>query len=167
MPEPSPVGAQRFKQRRTHHHVPVLATLATAGGNHHPLAFNVAHLQRGDLRPACPYRIQRHHQDGLKRGLGRINQTCDFLLSEDLGQVQHLLGVERLGRAPTALEHLNLKIPQCCQPLCDRVRRQLSGAEHCLLILPDVLPAKLIGGTMEVPGIMLYRADVIANGGRA
>jgi hypothetical protein len=35
MPKPAPVAAQRFEQSWTQHHIPVLATLATADVNHH------------------------------------------------------------------------------------------------------------------------------------
>jgi hypothetical protein len=43
--------------------------------NHHPLAVDVGHLQRRDLGPACSGSVQRHDQDALKRGLGRIDKT--------------------------------------------------------------------------------------------
>ena len=79
--------------------------------------------------------------------------------------MQHLLRVGRLGRAPAALEHLDVEEPQRCQTLRDRVRRQLPGAKHRRLVLADMLQAKLIGRTMEVPRVMLHRPDVGVNGG--
>jgi hypothetical protein len=163
VPKPTPVGTQCLEQRRTEHHVPVLASLAAADMNHHPLAVDVAHLQRRDLCQACSRGIQRHEQDALKRGLCRIDQACNFSLGKDLGEVQHLLRVRRLCGNPATLEHLDVKKSQRCQPLRDRVRRKLPGAENRRLVLADMLQAKLIGGTMEVLRIMLNRADIGAN----
>jgi hypothetical protein len=51
----------------------------------------------------------RHHQDALKRRLGRIDQMRNFRLGQDLGQVQHLLRARRLCGAPTTLERLNIE----------------------------------------------------------
>ena len=81
--------------------------------------------------------------------------------------MQHLLRIGRLGGAPASLQHLDVEESQRCQPLRDRVRRQLPGAEHRRLVLADVLRAKLIRRTMEVAGEMLNRADVGANRGLA
>ncbi len=164
VPKRSPRGAQRFKQRRTQHHVPVFAPLAAADVNHHPLAIDVAYPQGRDLGPACSRGIQRHDQYALKRGLGRIDQACDPSLGQDLGEVQGLLRIRGLGRTPAPLQHLDVKEAQRRQPLRHRVRGQPSGAEHRRLVLADMLQTKLIGWTMEVLGMMLNRADVGANG---
>lgn len=83
-PESAPVGAQFFQQRRTQHHVSVLAALAAADVNHHPLAVDVLHLQASDFSPACSRGIQSHDQDALKGRLRSIDQTRDLLLTEDL-----------------------------------------------------------------------------------
>src|ERR1700687_194862 len=95
VPKPAPVAAQRFEQRRTQHHVPVLAPLAAADMNHHPLAVDVGYLQPRHFRPSYSRGIERHEQDALKRRLGGIDQTRDLLLAEDLWKVQDLLRVRR------------------------------------------------------------------------
>jgi hypothetical protein len=60
---------------------------------------------------------------------------------------------------------LNIKEAQSRQPLRDGVRSQLPGTEHRRLVLPDVLRTEPVGRTVEVPGEVLDRADVSANGG--
>jgi len=45
----------------------------------------------------------------MKGKLGRVNQTRDFLLAKDLGQVQNLLRIGRLCNAPASLQHLNIE----------------------------------------------------------
>ena len=44
-PESAPVGAQLFEQPRAEHDIAVLAALAFADMNHHPLAVDVADLR--------------------------------------------------------------------------------------------------------------------------
>src|SRR5665213_757403 len=148
--EYSPVGAQRFEQGRTQHHVAVLAALAAADMNHHPLAVDVADLQSSHFGPACSRGIERHDQDALKGRLGRIDQTSYFRLTEDLWQMQFLLRLGCLGDAPASLQHLDIQKPQCGKPLCDRVRGPLPGAEHRSLVLPDMIGAKPVRRTTEV-----------------
>jgi hypothetical protein len=53
VPEPAPVGAESFEQRRIQHHVPIPAALAAADVDHHSLAVNVGHLQMSHFSPAC------------------------------------------------------------------------------------------------------------------
>jgi hypothetical protein len=45
----------------------------------------------------------------MKRKLGRVDQTRDFVLAEDLGQVQNLLRIRCLCNAPASLQHLNIE----------------------------------------------------------
>ena len=66
VPKPAPVSSQRFKQRRTQHHIPILAPLASADVNHHTLAVDVHHLQPRHL---CPSRNQRFFCSRLRSAL--------------------------------------------------------------------------------------------------
>src|SRR5258705_13961059 len=50
--ESAPVHAQRVQQSRAQHHIAVLASLAAADVNDHPLTVDVADLQMCPLRPA-------------------------------------------------------------------------------------------------------------------
>src|SRR6266851_2845396 len=166
VPESTPVGTQCLQQRRTQHHVSVLATLAASDVNHHPLAVDVGHLQVSYLGAASASGVEGHEQDAMKGCLCSIDQTRDFLFAEHLRKVQHLLRIRCLGDAPAPLQDLDVKEAKSGQPLCDRVRSQLPGAEHGCLVLPDVLRTKMIRRTMEVPSEVLDRADISASGGR-
>ena len=79
--------------------------------------------------------------------------------------MQPLLRTGRLGDTPVPLQHLDVKEAQSGQPLSDGARSELPGAEHRSLVLPDVFRAEPVRRTMEVPGEVLDRADVSANGG--
>ncbi len=60
--------------------------------HHHSLAVDVAHLQRRNLSPSCSRGVQRHHQDALKRGLGRVDQARNLRLGQDLGKMRTFFG---------------------------------------------------------------------------
>src|ERR1035438_4157616 len=167
VPKSTPVGAQLFEQCWTQHHVSVLASLAAANVNHHPLTVDVGHLQVRDLCPTCSCGVKRDDQDALKRRLSRIDQACNFLLTEDLRKVKHLLRVGSLGGAPASLQDLDVEEAQRSQPLRNGVRSQLPGTEHRNLILPNVIRAELVWRTMEMLSEMLDGADVSANGPRS
>jgi hypothetical protein len=76
-----------------------------------------------------------------------------------LRQMQNLLRVRCLGNAPAPLQHLAIEETQGCQPLRYGVRGQLPPSEQRGLILANMLRAKLIGWTMEMPSEMLDRVD--------
>src|SRR5258708_35047733 len=60
--ESAPVHAQRIQQSWAQHHIAVLASLAIADVNDHPLTVDVAGLKVGHLRPSGASGIKRHQQ---------------------------------------------------------------------------------------------------------
>jgi hypothetical protein len=167
VPESSPVAAQLLEQRRTQHHIPVLAPLASSDMNHHPLAVDVAYLQASYFSPACSRGIQRHDQDALKGRFRGIDQTCDLLLAQDLRKVQDLLRIRSLGCTPASLQDLDVKEAQSGQTLGCSARSQLPVPKHRCLVLPDVLRTEPVGWTVKMPGEVLDRANVGVNGARS
>src|SRR5229473_1105230 len=101
----------------------------------------------------------------MKGKLCRVDQARDLLLAKYLGQVQNLLRIRCLGNAPAALQYLYIEEAQSGQALGYGVRGQLPAREQRGLILANMLGAKLIGRTMEVPTEMLDRLDVNVDGG--
>ena len=81
-----PVNAQLFVQLRAEHDIAVLAALALADMNNHPLAINVADLQVGRFSAACSGGIEDHQQGAMKLRVCCINQTCNFFLTEHSGR---------------------------------------------------------------------------------
>ena len=163
-PETAPVGAQFFEQLRAEHDIAVLAALALADMNHHPLAVDVADLQVSRFCAACAGGIHRHQQDAMKGCIRRLNQSRDFFLTEHPGKVTHLLRIGRLGDAPATLQHVNVEEPQRRQPQDDGVRTVLQLGEQHRLILANVLRAKLIGRTAKVPAEVRNTVQVCADG---
>src|ERR1700688_4955323 len=163
--QPAPVDAERIEQLGAEHDIAVLASLASADMNDHALAVDIADLQMRHFCAPCARGIERHQQDAMKRKLCSVDQTRYFFLAEYLGQVQNLLRIRRFGNAPAALQHLDIEKAQGCQALGYGVGGQLPPSEQRGLILANVLGAKLIGRTMEVPTEMLDRVDVNVDGG--
>src|SRR5208283_5437521 len=103
-PETSPVDAKFIEQLRAEHDIAVLAALALADMNHHPLAVDVADLQVSRFGAACASGIHRHQQDAMKGCIRSLNQSGNFFLTEHAGKVTQLLRIGRLGDAPVALQ---------------------------------------------------------------
>ena len=87
----------------------------------------------------------------MKGGIRGVDQSRNLFLAEYPGKVTHLLRIGRLGDAPVALQHVNVEEAQRRQPQDDGVRTELQLGEEHRLILANVLRAKLIGRTAEVP----------------
>src|ERR1035438_3612485 len=94
-PEAAPIDAQLFEQLGAEHDIAVLAALSFPDMNHHALAVDVAHLQVGRFCAACPGGIEGHQQDAMKLRVCRVDQTCDFFLTEYPWEVTHLLRIDR------------------------------------------------------------------------
>ena len=133
--------------------------------NDHPLAVDIADLQVRHFCATCARGIEGHQQNAMKGKLCRVDQTRDFFLAQHLRQVQNLLRIRCLGNAPASFQHLHIEEAQSGQALGYGVGGQLPAREQRGLILANMLGAKLIGRTMEVPTEMLNRVDVSVDGG--
>jgi len=148
------------------HDIAVLAALALANLNHHPLAVDVADLEAGRFRAAGAVGIHRHQQDAMKGRVCGLNQSRDFFLTEYPWKATQLLRIGRLGNAPATLQHVNVKGAQRRQPQDDRVRAELELGEQSCLILAYVLRTKLIGaGAGKISAEVLNTVQVCADGG--
>ena len=105
-----------LEQLRAEHDIAVLAALAFADMNDHPLAVDVADLEMGRFRAACAGGIHRHQQDAMKGCVRGLNQSRDFFLTEHPRKMTYLLRIGRLGDAPVALQHMDVEEPQRRQP---------------------------------------------------
>jgi hypothetical protein len=133
--------------------------------NDHALAVDIADLQVRHFCATCARGIEGHQQNAMKGKLCRVDPTRHFVLAQHLRQVQNLLRIGCLGNAPAALQNLYIEEAQSGQALRYGVRGQLPAREQRGLILANLLGAKLIGRTMEVPTEMLDRLDVNVDGG--
>ncbi len=108
-PKPAPVGAQRFKQLRAEHDIPILATLAATDMNDHALAVDIADFQVRSLCAARARGIKCHEQNAVKGKLCRVNQTRDLLLAEYLRKVKHFLRIGCFRNAPVPLQYVDVE----------------------------------------------------------
>jgi hypothetical protein len=95
-PQSAPIDAKFLEQLRAEHDIAVLAAVALADMDHHPLAFDVADLQAGRFGAARAGGIHRHQQDAMKGRVRRLNQSRDFFLTEDSWKATQLLRIQRL-----------------------------------------------------------------------
>src|ERR1039458_2227502 len=84
----------------------------TSTGCSHPSAV-AAKLRRISPIPAI---TQACRKLTMKLRVCRVDQTCDFFLTEYPWEVTHLLRIRRLGDAPVALQHVDIEEPQRRQP---------------------------------------------------
>src|SRR6202050_2830340 len=108
-PETSPVDAKFLKQLRAEHDIAVLAALALSDMDNHPPAVDVTDLQASRFCTACAGSIHRHQQDAMKRCVGGLHPSRDFVLPEYPRKVTHLLRIGSLGDAPAALQHVDVE----------------------------------------------------------
>ena len=108
-PPGEPVLAQGMEQPGAEHDVAVLASLAAPDTNDHPLAVDVADLQRRHLCAAAAGRVEGHQHGALKGRPGHIDQAGDFSLAEHLRQAQVWSRIRRLSCTPTSLQHLDIE----------------------------------------------------------
>ena len=143
--EPALVGAQGLQQRLAQWQVAILATLAVYHADDHPLAVDVVDLQADDLGAAHPHAIEDHQQSSLKQTITRVDQTSDFFLAQNAGQLPLK---SRIGQELT-----ELRSPQCAykeEPqnrnmVLNGPRRQLPLLQQVGLIGTQMLWAELIG----------------------
>src|ERR1039458_129591 len=105
--QPAPVDPQSIEQLGAEHDIAVLASLAAANMNDHPLAVDIADLEVGHFCATCARGIEGHQQNAMKGKLCRVDQARHFVLAQYLRQVQNLLRIRCLGNAPASLQHLN------------------------------------------------------------
>jgi len=149
-PETAPIRAQFLEQLRAEHDVAVLAALAFADMNDHPLTVDIADLQMRCFCATCACGIERHEQNAVKWLLSRVNQSGDLFLAQYLRKVKHLLRIGRLSDAPVPLQDLDVKEAQRGQAQANSVGAELKLGEQSCLILADMLGAELIGLAIEV-----------------
>jgi hypothetical protein len=164
-PQSAPVDAECIEQLRAEHDITILAALASSNVYDHALAIDITDLQVRHFRATCAGGIERHQQDAMKGRLGGIDQPRHFFLAQYFWQAQNPFRVWRFGDAPAFLQHLGVEEAQSRQSLGYGVRFQFPASEQCGLILANMLWAKLIGSTAEVPAKMLHRTNVGTNGG--
>jgi hypothetical protein len=90
----------------------------------------------------------------------RVDESCDFFLTQDRRETNDLLRIRSFVRAPWLVEGFNEEEAQGRQPLRHRVGGQFSLAEKLCLILADVLRTQLVWPALEVSCKILDGADI-------
>jgi hypothetical protein len=100
------VPPEFVEQSWTEQHVAVLAAFTTLDVNHHALTVDVANFQTREFGTPESGAVERHQQSAMQGRASRIDESRDFFVTEDRGQVKGLLRVGRLRDAPGFLERL-------------------------------------------------------------
>ncbi len=132
--------------------------------NHHALAVNVADFQARQLRIPDASGVERHEQDALVGGTGRVDQLRDFLLAEDRRETMCLFRVGCFGGAPGPVESLGVEKTQSRQTGGDRPRRQLPLLKQLRLIFANLPRPQAVRREIESPSKILDGAEVTTCG---
>ena len=124
--EPAPVGAQGLQQRRAQGQVAVLVSLAVDHVDDHALAVDVGDLQPGDLGATHACAVENHQQRALEQTAAGIDQTCHFLLAQDVGQLPAHLGIGQELAELMPMQRAQVEEAQCGHVVLDRSRCELS-----------------------------------------
>src|SRR5260370_15334516 len=108
----APVLAQFFEQFWAEHHIAIYGSLPAMDVNHHRRAIDVADFQSCQLCVACSGGVKRHEQNAMVGSERRMDELCDFFLSEDRRKVKWSFRIGSLGDAPGLLERLDVEKPQ-------------------------------------------------------
>jgi hypothetical protein len=154
------VLTQDLQQFGIKHDISVFAALAALNVYHHALAINVTDLQMCQLGSPYPGGVESHEHNAMEKDVRRVDEPCDFLLTQDRRKTNDLLGIRSFVRTPWLVEGSNEEEAQGHQPLRHCVRGQFSLAEELCLVLADVLLAQLVRRTLEVPCKIFDSADV-------
>jgi hypothetical protein len=96
-----PIATKSVEQRGAQHNVAVTDAFAAMNMNHHPPAMGISDLQMGSFHAACSGAIRGHQEDPIERIFCPIDQACHFFWTVVLRQTNDLVGIGRVGDAPT------------------------------------------------------------------
>lgn len=143
--EPSPVGTQRFQQRRAQGQVAVLVSLAIDHMEDHAPAVDVGDLYPGDLGAAHPGAVENHQQGALEQVAAGLDQTRHFLPAQDFGQFPARPGIGQELAELVPVQGAHEQEPQGRDMVFDRSRAEFSFPEKISLVTAQVLRTELVG----------------------
>src|ERR1017187_2905729 len=161
---PAPILAQSLQQLGGQQDIAVAGSLALANVNDHALAVDVGDLEMAHLGSAQARCIQHHHHGAMHKVAGRIDQARYLLLVKYGRQSQRPLRKWNVIGKVGPPESLDVEKAQSAGAKPNSPRRQLTIAKQMNLILPDMVQAKPLWRTMEVPRKILHRVEIATCG---
>ena len=99
----------------------------------------------------------------MEQTVGGVDQSCDLLGAEHLGESSRPLGIGRQLDVPIAPERLDVEEPQGGEPLRHGVGGELALRDQVRLIGADLIQPQLRGRALEVERVLRDGANVAAN----
>src|ERR1035438_4188557 len=158
--EPSPVDAQVLEQGWAQGQIAVLVALAIDHMEDHALAVDVGDLQPGQFGAAHAGSVKHQQQGALKQAAAGVDQTCDFFLAEDVGQLLPHLGIGQKLAELMTMKRANVEEPQCGHVVLDRSRAELEFPEQVGLVAAQLIRTKLVRRLSKVLGEPLDETQI-------
>ena len=158
--EPSPVDTQVLEQGRAQGQVAVLVSLAIDDMDDHALAVDVGDLEPGEFGAAHAGSVKHHQQGALKQTAAGVDQTCDFFLAEDVGQLLPRLGIGQELTELMAMKRAHEEEPQCGHVVLDAPRAELKLSEQIGLVAAQMIRTELVRRLVEVLGEPLDETQI-------
>ena len=124
--------------------------LAVDHVNDHALAVDVGDLQPRDLGAAHAGSVKNHQQRALEQAAAGVDQTRDFFLAEDVGQLPAHLRIGQELAELMATERAHEEEPQCGHVVLDRSRAEFSFPEQIGLVAAQMIRTELVRRLAEV-----------------
>jgi hypothetical protein len=141
---------QRGQQVGAEHDIAIFASLASLNMDHHALAVDIGNLETGQFGPPHSSAVQRHQNGVMKRAGRGVDQTGDFVLTQNDGQLYPLLWVGGLFDVPGSLQGLGKEKTEGGDTLAHSVVSEFADPEHMGCKFADFLGAELVGWTVEM-----------------
>src|SRR5450631_1235653 len=148
--EPSPVDTQVLEQGRAQGQIAVLVPLAVHHMEDHALAVDVGDLDPGQFGAAHAGSIKNRQQRALKQAAAGVDQTCDFFLAEDAGQLPRTLRIGKELAELMTMKRAHVEEPQCGHVLLDASRTELELPEQISLVAAQIIRTELVRRLAEV-----------------
>ena len=149
-----------IEQGRAQRQVAILVSLAIDNVEDHALAVDVGDLDPGQFGAAHTGSVKHHQQRALKQTRAGVDQTCNFLLAEDAGQLPRTLWIGQELAELMAMQRAHEEEPQCGHVVFDASRAELELPEQIGLVAAQMIRTKLIRRLVEVLGEPLDKAQI-------
>jgi len=126
--------------------------LAVDDMDDHALAVDVGDLDPGELGAAHAGSVKNHQQRALKQTAAGVDQTRDFFLAEDAGQLPGALRIGQELAELMATQRAHEEEPQCGHVVLDRSRAELELREQIGLVAAQMIRTELVRRLVEVLG---------------
>ena len=144
------VLSQRGQQIRAEHDIAIFASLASLNMDHHAPAVDIGDLEKGQSGSPHSSAVQRHQDGVMKRTRRSVDQTGNFVLAQNDGQLYPPFWVWRFFDVPGSFQGPGEEETERGDSLAHGVVSEFPDTEHVCCKFADFLRAELIRRAVEM-----------------